>query len=58
MTFEMALAATVAVLERHSFMSHCPYRRYCGHYASLGEKLTETAGLSVPRVYQIRDGRR
>jgi hypothetical protein len=23
-----------------------------------GEKLAEAAGLSVPRVYQIRDGRR
>jgi hypothetical protein len=24
----------------------------------VGEKLAEAAGLSVPRVYQIRDGRR
>ncbi len=26
--------------------------------AVTGEKLAEAAGLSVPRVYQIRDGRR
>jgi hypothetical protein len=24
----------------------------------VGEKLAEAAGLSLPRVYQIRDGRR
>jgi len=24
----------------------------------LGEQLAEAAGLSVPRIYQIRDGRR
>jgi hypothetical protein len=45
-TFEAA-DAELRLLIREGFESGIP-----------GEKLAEAAGLSVPRVYQIRDGRR
>jgi hypothetical protein len=42
----MAADAELRRLIREGFEQHMP-----------GEKFAEAAGLSVPRVYQIRDGR-
>jgi hypothetical protein len=50
----MALAVAHPRRHRHGAKFFCGLYRATHH----GEKLAEAAGAPVPRVYQIRDGRR